>query len=228
MASQIPQFNNLQDSSHLVQFYLTDAFLLDTVARFIGDSLSEGNPAIVVLTKDHREGLNQRLVLRGIDVATLLGRGLYTPLDAAETLSKVMVDGQPSEPRFNEVIGDLIRRASARGQQHPVRVFGEMVALLWKEGNAQGAVRLEELWNGLAKTLTFTLFCAYPLESISRETYGTKLLEVCAEHSEVITGEEETADLHKEIAAAVGSIKRSLTDIKTKLAVFNLQKAPQR
>lgn len=227
MASQIPQFTNLQASSHLVQFYLTDAFLLDTVARFIGESLSEGKPAIAVMTKAHREGLNQRLVLRGIDVATLLGRGLYTPLDAAETLSKFMVDGQPSEPRFNEVIGDLIRRASAHGHRDPVRVFGEMVALLWREGDAQGALRLEELWNGLAKTLSFTLLCAYPLESISRETYGTKLLEVCAEHSEVIAGEDETADLHKDIAAAVGSIKRSLTDIKTKLAAFNPQKSSQ-
>ena len=138
-----------------------------------------------------------------------------------------MVDGWPSEPRFNAVIGDLIR-ASARGQRPPARVFGEMLALLWKEGNAQAAVRVEELWNGRAKKPSFTLLCAYPLESIGRETYGTKLLEICSEHSEVITGEDETADFHKEIAAAVGSIRRSPADLKTKLAAFKLQKLPQK
>jgi hypothetical protein len=227
MATQIPQFTNLQDSAHLVQFYLTDAFMLDTVARFIGDGLSEGKPAIAVMTESHRKGLDQRLIMRGIDIATLNGSGLYVRLDAAETLAKFMVDGWPSEPRFNEVIGDLIR-ASSRGQRPAPRIFGEMVALLWKDGNAQAAVRLEELWNGLAKKLSFTLLCAYPLESVGSETYGTKLLEVCSQHSEVITGEDEAADFHKEIGAAIGSIRRALEEIKTKLAAFNLQKSPQK
>jgi hypothetical protein len=50
-------------------------------------------------------GLDQRLALWGIDVAALLSQGLYVQLDAGETLSEFMVDGWPSEPRFNTVIG---------------------------------------------------------------------------------------------------------------------------
>jgi hypothetical protein len=95
-------------------------------------------------------------------------QGLYVPLDAAETSSKFMVDGWPSEPRFNTVIGDLIERVAARGQRCLVRVFGEMVALLWNEGNARGAVRLEDLWNDLAKKIPFTLLCAYPLKTFPK------------------------------------------------------------
>jgi hypothetical protein len=215
-----------QNRGLVVQFYLTDAFLLDTVVRFIEDSLCDGEPAIALLTKSHREGVDQRLALRGLDVAALLAQGLYVPLDAAETLSKFMVDRWPSEPRFNIVIGDLIGRVAAQSRR-PVKIFGEMVALLWKEGNARGAIRLEELWNNLAKKISFSLLCAYPLETLSRDTSGANLLDVCAEHSEVIAGENETADLHRHIAGAVGSIRRSLTDIKTKLAALNLQKSSQ-
>jgi MEDS: MEthanogen/methylotroph, DcmR Sensory domain len=107
-----------------------------------------------------------------------------------------------------------------------VRVFGEMVALLWNEGNARGAVRLEDLWNNLAKKIPFTLLCAYPLKTFSRETFG-ELLGLCAEHSELITGENETTDVDKEIAGTIGLIKRSLTDIKAKLAALNLQRSLQ-
>ena len=225
-AAQTPQFPNLQASSHLVQFYLTDVFLLDTVARFIGDGLREGAPAVAVLTESHRKGLDQRLALRGIDVAALLSKGLYVPLDAAETLSKFTVGGWPSELGFNTVIGDLIGRLAAQGQGPLVRVVGEMVALLWNEGNARGALRLEDLWNNLANKIPFTLLCAYPLKTFSRETCG-ELLGLCAAHSELVAGENETADFHKEIAGTVGSIKRSLADIKTKLAALNLQKSPE-
>jgi hypothetical protein len=60
-------------------------------------------------------------------------QGLYVPLDAGETLSKFMVDGWPSEPRFNTAIEDLIGRVATRDQRRLVRVVGEMVALLWNE-----------------------------------------------------------------------------------------------
>jgi hypothetical protein len=69
-------------------------------------------------------------------------------------------------------------------------------------------------------------YSIYPLKTFSRETCG-ELLGLCAEHSELVAGENETADLHKEIAGTVGLIKRSLADIKAKLSALNLQKSPQ-
>src|ERR1700730_14904739 len=113
-AAQTPQFPNLQASSLLVQFYLTDVFLLDTVARFIGDGLREGAPAVAVLTECHRKGLDQRLALRGIDVAALLSQRTLCPAGRSRDFVKFMVDGWPSEPRCNTVIGDLIGRGNAR------------------------------------------------------------------------------------------------------------------
>src|SRR5687767_10344995 len=70
-------------------------------------------PGIVIATKEHRDGLAQRLKARGLDVALPARQGRYVPLDAAETLSKFMVDGQPDAARFADLIGGIIARATA-------------------------------------------------------------------------------------------------------------------
>jgi signal transduction histidine kinase len=64
-----------------------------------------------------------------------------------------------------------------------------MVALLWADGNRQAAIYLEQLWNRLAQTKCFSLFCAYPMSSFDREEDGELLLKVCREHSAVIPTE---------------------------------------
>lgn len=67
-----------------------------------------------------------------------------------------------------------------RGQ--PVRIFGEMVALLWDAGLAEAAVEVEVLWNELGRQHSFSLLCAYPAESASGERHLDALTEVCAAH----------------------------------------------
>ncbi len=52
---------------------------------------------------------------------------------------------------------------------------------------------VEELWNGLAKRLRFSLCCAYPLDVLSNDAEGAAFNRVCAEHSRVIPAESYTA-----------------------------------
>ena len=102
-----------------------------------------------------------------------------------------MADGSPLPRRFTEIVGGIIERA-ATGRQR-VRIFGEMVALLWAEGNYDGAIQLEELWNDLQKTHPFLLFCAYPMNGLVGEAHVEPLTRVCAGHSRVIPAETYTA-----------------------------------
>ncbi|MBI2760165.1 MAG: MEDS domain-containing protein [Chloroflexi bacterium] len=183
--------NEMRGPEHFVQFYETDAFLLDTVAGFIAAALRDDDAGIVVATEAHREGLAQRLAADGLDVAADHGRGMYLALDAAETLSSFMVDGAPGPERFMDVIGGIIEQA--RAGRRRVRVFGEMVALLAVEGNPAAAIRLEELWNALQRTQPFSLFCAYPMNRLGREDLVELLGSVCAEHTHVIPAESYTA-----------------------------------
>jgi len=78
-------------------------------------------------------------------------------------------------------------RATQAGRN--LRIFGEMVALLWAEGNRTATIRVEELWNELGKGHSFSIFCAYPIHGFRGEANGQTLMHVCQEHSRVIPAE---------------------------------------
>ncbi len=130
---------------------------------------------------------------RGLDLTLAAKQGRYLSLDAANTLSKVTVNGWPDAARFSRVMGNNIRRLAlaARGE-HRVAAFGEMVALLWAEGKPDAAIRLEQLWNELGGTHSFHLHCAYPLSFFSKEGDGESVRKICAEHSQFIPAESYT------------------------------------
>ena len=182
-----PLWSDMSKSEHFVHFYETDAFLLDSLSDFIGTGLAVGDICIVIATQAHRENLEERLKAIGLD----LTHGEYISLDAAETLSKIMVDGLPEPESFTHIIGSTISQA-AESHRH-VRVFGELVALLWADGNHKAVIRLEELWNDLGLIHTFSLFCGYPTHDFSRGAYIAEFTEICNSHSRVIGAENYTA-----------------------------------
>jgi PAS domain S-box-containing protein len=179
------------DSDHFVQFYESDAFLADSVAGFIGQGLQAGAGAVLIATKVHRASVLKRLQARGLDVAAARRGGRLAVLDAADTLAKFMADGLPDPKRFDRVVGDVLTRVARGGR--PVRAFGEMVALLWAEGNRAAAIRLEELWNDLGKAHTFALYCAYPLAGVAGPGEGGAFADVCTCHTRVLPAETYTA-----------------------------------
>jgi signal transduction histidine kinase/ActR/RegA family two-component response regulator len=173
---------------HLVQFYENDAFLVETTARFIGSALGAGDAAVVIATERHRLDLETRLAGQGLNLDAAREAGRFFALDAAATLSKLVIDGVPDATRFAEVVAEAIARAADGGRRR-VHAFGEMVALLYLEGRREAAVRLEELWNDLAVRAPFSLLCAYPLDAFHSERDREPFLRVCAAHSEVLPAE---------------------------------------
>ena len=176
---------------HLVQFYQDDNFLIDTVSGFVGSALTTGDAAILIATAAHRQGVEQVLRKRGLDVSQAARQGRFFALDATETLSKLMVDGFPSEERFRKVIGDTLVQAasSVAGERRRVAAFGEMVNILWATGNYEGALRLEQLWNRLAEEHSFSLLCAYPIAGFNSAKHSETFLKICSEHSVVFPSE---------------------------------------
>jgi PAS domain S-box-containing protein len=176
---------------HLVQFYESDEFLLNAVSGFIGAGLGAGSGCIVIATQDHREGLEQALQANGLDLDVARSQEKYFALDAEETLSQFMVDGKPDPARFTEVVGGLVGQAAK--SQRRVHVFGEMVALLWAEGNWEAAIHLEALWNELlSATHSFSLLCAYSMQTFAGEEYSEPFSRICNLHSRVIPDEHYT------------------------------------
>jgi hypothetical protein len=124
---------------------------------------------------------------QGVDTDGALEQGSYISLDAADTLSTIMVNSLPDPVLFLRGIGGLIEAAAkaAKSKQPQVVVFGEAVALLHAEGKADAAIRFEQLGNDLVKTHEVDILCAYPLRSFHHEEDERVFRSICAEHSAV-------------------------------------------
>ena len=168
---------------HAVQFYGSDAELLNTVGEFLSEGLVAGQPAIVIVTPEHRDGIEQALESHLIDVRAARRLGVLIMLDADEILATFMVDQAPVGSLFRRSVGDVIEQTRRGRERTPVRAYGEMVDVLWKQGRADAAIRLEVLWNNLAETHTFSLLCAYSIGNFYKQT--DRYQEVCDLHTHV-------------------------------------------
>lgn len=176
---------------HFVQFYEADDYLLNSLYDFASTALNAGDACIVIATEAHRTELAARLQAGGVDLAAANASRKFFALDAGETLAKFMVNGSPEPQRFTRVIKPIIG-GIVQGPR-PAHVFGEMVALLWLEGNHGAAIRLEELWNDFMREIrSFALFCAYPARAFAGEVYGEPFGEICQCHARVIPDESYT------------------------------------
>ncbi|MFN2635632.1 MAG: ATP-binding protein [Gemmatimonadaceae bacterium] len=180
------------DSTHVVQFYENDAYLESAVSDFLAAGLRSGQPVVVIATPPHRDAFTLRLKSKGLDVDRAAETGQLTMLDAHTALSGFMSGSLPDAQRFRQTIGEVLSRSVA-GTTHTVtRAYGEMVDVLWKEGNREGAIRLEELWNELAASHSFSLLCAYGIENFKRESDSPGFELICRQHAHVIPTERYT------------------------------------
>ncbi len=178
---------------HAVRFYESSEGLCKIVADFLGEGLGKGLPAVVIATPAHRELIDQLLQARGFDVDRLKQSGDLIVADAAEQLSMFMVDGLPDQALFGGAMISLIERACRGRTDCVVRAYGEMVDVLWKEGHAVAATKLEMLWNDLAQTHQFSLLCGYSMGSFYKDA---AVEEICAHHSHVMSVFGETVVTH--------------------------------
>src|SRR5260370_29005270 len=68
-----------------------------------------------------------------------------------------------------------------------------MVALLCADGKIDAALKLEQLWNELARSHSFHLYCAYPMKSFDQKSHSQAFRNICGEHTHVIPAEDYTA-----------------------------------
>jgi hypothetical protein len=170
---------------HAVQFYGNDQSLFTTVGRFIAEGLIAGQPGVIIATESHRRAILQQLKERLIDVPAARRLGDLVLLDADQTLSTFMAGGMPDGALFTKHVGELLTQ-TLRGREHTsVRAYGEMVDVLWKQGDADAAIRLEVLWNELASTHAFALLCGYSMGNFSKQAEHFQA--VCEQHTHVLS-----------------------------------------
>jgi MEDS: MEthanogen/methylotroph, DcmR Sensory domain len=181
----------LDRSPHSLQFYSSDDFLLDSLARFVGTALEEGESVYAITTQAHGDGLAQRLKAWGADTAGLVRKGRYVAQDASQALGQLIVDGKPDKTHFDEFVRGVLLplKAAAESKPQRVAVCGEVVAMLWADGKAEAAMELEQFWNELATQGCYSLRCFYPIASFSDPGQNELFMKLCAEHASVIPRE---------------------------------------
>jgi len=172
---------------HSVKFYNDEQSLGRTVAEFLAPGLLQRLPAIVIATPEHRTMIARELGTRGVNVRQLEANGDLRMLDAEAILARFMVGNEPDPARFHATVDELIARACKDRPPCPVRAYGEMVDVLWKRANAEGAIRLEMLWNRVATHAQFSLLCGYAVGNFYKEiATGPTFQTVCDQHNHVM------------------------------------------
>lgn len=174
----------MDSCSHLAEFFRTDDALIERIAAFMHEGFSCGCTCIAAVTPQHRVRIAQALAARGLDEDALVASYRYIVLDAQKTLDSVRQDGRFDVAAVHRTFGRLLSLAASGGRD--VRVVGELVTLLAQEGDANGVIQLEEIWNDLSRQYSFTLFCPYPTDVFESTLTKRHLDQVRALHSPVI------------------------------------------
>ena len=190
MASWAELLSGAEPGEHVVQLYGDDDQLLTrNVSRYLAEGLRRGDGLVVIATPEHTRGVVRQLV-EGSSGAALaaVSDGRLVLLDAAETLERILLDGDVDEALFRSVVGEALATVRARAATGSARAFGEMVSLLWESGRHHDAARLEELWNCLLPDSGCSLYCAYRVDLFGHPGNAAALQPIVASHDHILAG----------------------------------------
>ncbi len=183
----LPDLHSPPANSHLVQFYESDQCLVSKVVSFIRGGLAHEETCLVIATASHLDEIKCLLSDDGHDASAMIAQQKLILVDAQVVIATYVIDGAFHCELFLAQVHDLLRQALA--SERKLRVYGEMVALLFADGLRQAAIEVEGLWCGLVKEFEFTLLCAYPAQIFSSPGDIEHLHQICGHHSHVLPAE---------------------------------------
>ena len=166
---------------HAVCFYEDSPSLARTVARFIGEGLAASQAAVIVATASHGATIREQLTALGVHYQEGIEQGELLMFDAEEVLNRFMVGNRPDAARFEDTITPILEKASGK-RRRLVRIYGEMVDVLWSNGQEDAALSLETLWHQLIAGRKCSLLCGYS----SSVCEGDGITAICDRHSHVV------------------------------------------
>jgi CheY-like chemotaxis protein len=149
---------------HIAQYYSSHGLLLDELSHFFCSALTAGDKALVIATEETRDGIEQRLQARGIDISAAARERRYLAWDATEGMAKCVrggkLDAASCASSFRIMVSALIE-ADPRGSFR-IAGYGEMAPLFYAEGHPDWALQMEQLFSDVGMTDSMYVVCGYP------------------------------------------------------------------
>lgn len=170
---------------HIALLYSDDGQLVETVGFFVREGLRRNEAVILLATSEHWSGVVASLEKSGdIDLVAAVLSGQLRILDAQISLTSCMREGEPDWDKFCTLVDAELQRA---GKKFPVlRIHGEMVDILWRQGRYAAARRIEEFWNAIAVQHRFSLLCTYGVDKQDACSTDATLKYICTTHSHLV------------------------------------------
>jgi hypothetical protein len=200
-------------TGHIVQLYQEADFYGEAISHFAAEGIVRGESIIIVATRPNWANISGRLIRKGFSLEDLFRQGQLVMLDAEQTLPKFLVGGMPDAKIFKPLARATIDRARAGGKFPRVRWWGEMVNLLYVDGNQSGSTRLEELFDEVAHEQSIAIFCSFLMDKYDPSIYDHAFGDVCRTHAQVIPTENyamHRAIVDRAIGDVIGPIDGSL------------------
>lgn len=175
-------WGELAPCDHLLQIYESDDIFLHGLEGFTATGFLNGDAVILIGTDMHISAVEEKLKDK-FDLEALKLSGQYIPYDVEEALSKFINNNEVDELKFREFISSLVARAKDGGRT--VRAFGEMVAILWGQGNRKATIKLEQMWSDICQSDIVCLYCAYPQSGFSQDA-NDSFDQICSHHTKMV------------------------------------------
>ena len=153
--------------NHYVQLYENAEQLTKAVGHFVTNDLSDSQAIVIIATELHIQAFYTYLSQHYFDIDHLLNTGRLKFFDANKLLIKFVENEVPNGTLFFTTLHSIFKELFRSFQN--VRIYGEMVDILWQNGQKVAAIQLEEYWNLLLKNYDFSLLCAYRIDNLEHE-----------------------------------------------------------
>jgi hypothetical protein len=162
----------------LVQSDRCETTIPRSVIEYLADGLVAGHPILLIATQAHRADFIAELRSRDVDLAAACEAGCVTLLDAGTVLSWVMSETGPKAERLDGVLSVAMDRVRSPRPDAPLRAYSELVDVLCKDGDTDGAADLEAMWNELTDARHISVLCVYEFDDLNEQSEADHLGEV--------------------------------------------------
>ena len=170
---------------HVVSFYDDRTTLERCIVHYAIEGLHADDTVVLIVATSSIQTVRDAIAAHGFEVDDLARRGRLVLFDADATLKSVTTQNGIDWPAVRALAGRLVGDAKATGR--PMRLFGEMVAILWQRGDVQQAMDLERLWHERAHEHGFDVLCAYPPMVTTVPMASGQINTMCALHDATVS-----------------------------------------